>query len=332
MNPGYLATSGWIASAVGAAAALGIADRLGDGTMSAAELAATTGSSEEALRLTLRLLVQVGVFAEDGSGHFSNTADSHLLRSDHPQSLRYFCQLAAGDYQRVFFALPHVVKTGEPATTRVFGESIYSYMDRVPASAEIYDRAMEDLSRTFAAAFAANRDFSRARLVLDVGGGRGTLAKALLKAHPHLRGMVADRASVCARAEAELRQTDGELASRLQYVPVNFFVEVPAGADVYFLKNVLHNLGDDSVLQLLRTLASAMHSTPDARLIVIEPNKLPPLHQALDELLQMVLCEKGSAGRTVDDHRRLLTAAGLEIARADLDHAGMGVLEARVKR
>ena len=99
MNPAYLASGGWIAAAVGAVSTLGIADLIDGAPRTAGELAQATGTSEAVLTKVLRVLINVGLFSEDAEGRFSNTADSAMLKSDHPQSMRYFCQLAAGDYQ-----------------------------------------------------------------------------------------------------------------------------------------------------------------------------------------------------------------------------------------
>ena len=97
------------------------------------------------LRL-LRVLTMLEVFAEDEQGRFSNTKDSSLLLSA-THSVRHFCMLAGGMYQRAFGDSGHALKTGEPAPWKTFGGSIYQFMEREPAQADIYDRAMEDLAR-----------------------------------------------------------------------------------------------------------------------------------------------------------------------------------------
>lgn len=328
MNPGHLASAGWIASAVGAVSSLGVADLIDGAPRTARELADATGTNEAMLTKVLRVLTNVGLFAEDADGRFSNTPDSAVLKSDHPQSMRYFCQLAAGDYQRIMFALPHTLRTGEPASEPVLGRPLYAYLDQAPEAAEIYDRAMEDLSRPVAVGLAGARDCSRLRLVVDVGGGRGTMVKELVRRYPHLRGICADRETVCTRAAAQLERDDPDLAARLEFVPTDFFTAVPGGGDVYILKNVVHNWNDESSVRIMRTIAAAMAPTPGARLWLLEPVQMPGLYEAADGLVKAVLGEKGMPPRSEADFRRLIDLAGLRVVSAYVPPTGMAVFDA----
>ena len=330
MNPAYLATGGWIASAVGAVSALGIADLVDATPRTAHELAEATGTSEAVLTKVLRVLIHVGLFAEDGDGRFTNTPDSAVLKSDHPQSMRYFCQLAAGDYQRIMHGLPYTLRSGEPASGPILGRALYDYLDGTPEAAEVYDRAMEDLSRPYGVGLASARDFSKVRLIVDVGGGRGTMVKEIVRRHPHVRGICADRETVCARAAAQLRRDEPGLASRLEFAPADFFEGVPAGGDLYILKNIVHNWNDESCLRILRNIAAAMAPTPGARLSVMEPVKMPALYEASDGLVKTVLGEKGMPHRTEADFRRLIEAAGLRVVHAHITQTGLAIIDAEL--
>jgi hypothetical protein len=73
------------------------------------------------------------------------------------------------------------------------------------------------------------------RTVADIGGGRGTLLAAILRAHGHLRGVLFDRPSVVADAAGVFRSAG--VADRCQIVPGDFFQAVPQGADAYILRN-----------------------------------------------------------------------------------------------
>lgn len=310
-----LACGGWIAAAVAAAARLRVADLLADGPKGSAELAAATGAHEPVLRRVMRVLVSVGLFAEQADGRFTNTPESLPLQSDHPRSMRHFCMLAAGEYGQAFAELMHTLETGAPAFGKVFGGSVYEHFSRHPEAADVYDRAMEELARPVGRALAGLRPFDAVTTVVDVGGGRGTLVKAVLRAHPHLRGMCVDRADVCARAETELRASDAALAARLTFVPGDFFGTLPPGADLYLLKNVLHNWNDDSAVAILERIREAMHA-PGARLLVIEPlagDGAPSAYEAMDDLLQMVICQEGTTARSDAQFRALLHRAGLVV-------------------
>jgi Dimerisation domain len=77
-----------VAQAIHVAAALGIADHLHPTPRSISDLAAATNTHPESLRRLLRSLKSVGIFSEDESGKFQNTAMSDCLRRDHPESIR----------------------------------------------------------------------------------------------------------------------------------------------------------------------------------------------------------------------------------------------------
>ena len=122
-----------------------------------------------------------------------------------------------------------------------------------------------------------------------------------------------DRRSVAARAEADLPHADPDLEGRLTFLDGDFFEPLPA-ADVYTLKNVVHNWNDASALRILARVADALAGRPDARLLLIEPAKqggMPTQYQRLDDLMQVVICEPGAVARTEAELRALVERAGL---------------------
>jgi hypothetical protein len=341
MNPGYLACGGWIANAVAAAARLGIADLLEDRPRSAAELAAHTGTQEAIVERLMNLLVTVKLFAETDDARYANTDDSRLLCDRHPQSIRHFCILAGDVYQRGFGELMHTLHSGKPGLERAYGMSLLELMREQPETGAIYDKAMEDLSRPVGAALAASRDFTGVRLIVDIGGGRGALLRGLLRQLPAApdglvngltKGLVLDRAGVCERATAALPGEAPDLVGRLSFESGDFFSAVPPGADLYLLKNVLHNWSDEHCRQLLGKVRDVLQGRPAARLLIIEPvldGEMPALYKALDSLMQTVVSEAGSRGRSAEELRALATTAGLTVTGSHSLKSGQLVIEAK---
>lgn len=170
-----LACGGWISAAVGAAARLGIADLLEERPRTAGEIAEQAGVSEPVLLRVMRLLVSLELFATTSDGRFANTPESDVLRTRHPRSMRHFCMLAAGEYDQSFGELLYTLKTGESAFRKVFGGSVYDYMDRMPDAGAVYDLAMEELAQPVGMWLADHQDLTDVRTVIDIGGGSGTL-------------------------------------------------------------------------------------------------------------------------------------------------------------
>lgn len=331
MNPVQLAVGGWIASAVGAAATLRIADELSAKPLSIEELAKRTDTNAYALTRMMATLAAVGVFARTTDGHYENTADSELLRSDHPESVRGMCMLFAGDYQRAFQEVLHTLRTGEPASRKVVGGTLYAFLDRNPESGDIYDRAMGEIARSTAVDLAKSYDFSKVDRVVDIGGGRGALLRVLLSAHPHLRGISFDRSDVCTRARAALASEAPELADRLDFQAGSFLEVIPAGAPLYVMKNILHNWNDESCLKILRCARTAVAGGAGARLLVLEPvieSPKPPMYKVLDDFMQVTICEPGVTARSEADFVRLIEGAGLVVAKTSFLATGHCLFEA----
>ena len=319
MDAGTLATLGWLSKAVTVAAELGFADILGDEALTAAKIAGLSGANPDAAQFLMQWLASVGVFQCDSEGNFSNNALSDPLRSNHPQSIRHLCMLMGGMYYDAWGGLTHTVLTGKPAFSHVFGDSVFPYKETHPEQAMTYDRAMEDMARPVGAALLECFDLSAIRVVVDVGGGSGTMLRRLLAPHEQLRGICADRADVCRRAAAEPESlADREIAGRLSFEPIDFFTTVPANGDLYILKNVLYDWNDDSRLRILESIRQAMRQTAalddrpgsaQPRLLVIEP-----LIDPARSLFQMVICEEGTRGLDESGMRSLLQRAKYDIA------------------
>ena len=108
----------------------------------------------------------------------------------------------------------------------------------------------------------------RHRRGLDIGGGEGAFAAAVMKRHAGLAMCVFDLPSVCQRAQARFEQ-DG-FGARAQTHGGDFLNDVmPTGFDLVSLVRVLHDQDDDEACQLLRSARTAL--TPDGRLLIAEP-------------------------------------------------------------
>ncbi|UHD14544.1 acetylserotonin O-methyltransferase [Thiocapsa bogorovii] len=332
MNAAFLACGGMLACAVGAAARLGIADLLADERLSADALAERTGTLPDVLEAVLDLLCTQGVFCRDEAGRFSNTPDSEPLRSAHPRSMRHFCMLASAEYQQAFGALMVTLSTGESGFRATFNGSIYDYMTQNPEAGRVYDLAMEDLSRPLSSTLASEWVFAESTTLLDLGGGHGVLLRGLLRARPDVLGICFDRPDVCARGELDLRETASDLLGRLRFMAGDFFSDVLPDADVYLLKNVIHNWTDESAIRLLSNVADALSRRSNARLLVIESltdGGFSDTYRAIDKILARVLCESGTRLRDLNTLSRLIERSRLVLLRTHGLSTGHTLLECR---
>jgi hypothetical protein len=313
-----------ITQAIHVASALRIADHLKDGPRSSAELATLTSSNAGTLYRLLRALAAVGVFRESDGRMFALTPMADCLRSDSSTPIGAWAEYVGSDYVwRAWGNLQHSVKTGENAFQNLHGKDIWTYRAERPDLGAVFDRSMTEMSRGSAEAVISAYDFSPFRHVVDVGGGRGMMLAALLRAHPQMRGTLFDQPGVVSAAQSVLG-AQGVL-ERCEIVGGSFFERIPDGADAYVMRVVIHDWEDAEAIDILKTCRRAMPQS--AKLIVLDrviapPNEVPA---AKFSDLQMLVAP-GGRERTRDEFSDLFEKAGFELTRT-VPAGNMNVIE-----
>jgi orsellinic acid C2-O-methyltransferase len=297
------------------AATLQIADHLGGGPRTTADLAAATGTDEPSLARVLRALACFDVVDEVDAGTWALGPHGPGLLTEGPVSLRHLVLLFAGDeVWRSWGELGETVRTGEPAWDRITGASSFEHMRRNPEFQAMFNRAMAEGTRNAAPGIAEAGGFDRFRTIVDVGGGDGTLLAAVLRAHPHLRGTVFDLAEGMDTAPQVLAAAG--VSDRGTAEAGDFFAAVPGGHDAYLVKSVIHDWDDDRAGRILRNIGAAMGS--GATLLVVEP-VMPDAPSSSPDVLMMVMSDlnmlvcTGGKERTEGEFRALLAEAGFAV-------------------
>ena len=320
-----LITGYWRSQAVGVAAKLAIADRLGDGPKKVATLAGETGMHEAALYRLLRSLASFGVFAETAPRTFGLTPLAGTLLSNVPGSMRDFAiaETAPGHWLP-WGNLDAAVRTGERATPAALGCEIFEWYGKHSAEGAAFSGAMGNLSALAAQEVGRVRALPEQATVVDVGGAHGTLLAGVLEANPAARGVLTDLPHVIADAPRALAALG--IADRVEAVAGDFFEAVPEG-DVYLLKQVLHDWNDDQCVALLRNCARAMR--PGGKVVVVEmvvpEDGSPSLAQIMD--LNMLVMLPGRE-RTETEFSALFGAAGLSAAKVTPTFSPFSLVEA----
>src|SRR5262245_34399201 len=222
-----LAGMQYLARCVHVAAAVRLADALGDTPVPVAELARITGTNAGALELMLRLLSAYGVFSLE-SGLVTHTELSRLLRADHPDSLREFVRMIGLPVNwRATENLEHAVRTGEAAMLQHVPAGVWSHYAGHPDDARVFDASMTSRASLMVPAVRAAYDFSRFHTLVDVGGGLGHLLNAVLQDAPDTHGIVFDLPHVVEAARAVSRHP------RLSFHGGDFLSEPLPTADAY---------------------------------------------------------------------------------------------------
>jgi DNA-binding transcriptional ArsR family regulator len=323
-----LVSGSWKSQAVHVAARLAIADLLSDGPRSAEDLADATGAHAPSLRRLLRALATIELVRERADGSFETTSLGALLRADSPDSLRSWALHWAAAWP-VWERLHDSVMTGRSVRSLVSGTGGFEYLERDPAEAGVFHRAMVELTRLVARDFVQAVDWSATRRIVDVGGGTGELLVAALTACPGAVGILYDTAAAIELGREHMRAAG--LEHRCELVAGDFFSWVPRGADTYVLKSVLHDWDDDHAATVLAACRRA--AGLEARLLVVERIMPEGLGSGPDD--QGVVCsdlhmlvQLGSRERTEAELRYLFSEAGFVVTRVTPLRSTLAVFEA----
>ena len=146
------------------------------------------------------------------------------------------------------------VRTGKPAYHEAFGRGFWDDLDAHPDIAAKFDALMGPAGHGVPdwRVLLDPADWESVRTVVDVGGGTGSLLAEILRARPEVRGTLVDLPRPVARS-ARSSQAAG-VADRVTAVAQSFFDPLPAGGDLYVLKNVLGDWPDREATAILTTL------------------------------------------------------------------------------
>jgi hypothetical protein len=309
----------WTSRCLHAVAELGVADHLGDQPQSTESLAKATGTSPDPLYRVLRLLASVGVFEwKDGAWH--HTEASRFLRSDNPASLRdYVRMIGLPVFWSAFEDLNHSLRTGESAFTKRHAGGVFAYLAKHPDESRIFDAAMTSKSHRDIAAILPAYDFSQFATIADIGGGRGHLLRAILKASPKTQGILFDQPHVV----AEISLEQGE---KLSVVSGNFFADPMPKADAYLLMNIIHDWADAESIKILSAIRRDMPQHASVLIIetVIPQTPGPHLSKELD-IAMMAL--PGGKERTQEEYADLAAKCGFRLKRMVETKSPYSILE-----
>ena len=300
---------------VHAAVELRIPDLLTDGAKSAADLSPATGIEAGRLRRLLRALAGLGVLIEAEDGRFANSELGELFREGLPGSRRPLVRMLVPESYRNWDHFMETLRTGVTGQLLAHGGNLWDLIARDPDFGARFNAAMAGNTEDMAIFVGSAGDFSHASVVVDVGGGEGSLVTGVLRAHAGLRGIVYDLPAGLAQTAAYLASHG--VADRCEIVEGSFFESVPEG-DVYLLKDILHDWDDDRATAILRVCRREMKG--GGRLMIVErvmPSHITstPAHMNATMTDLQMMVQLGGKERTLDEFGELFAAAHLVLDR-----------------
>jgi SAM-dependent methyltransferase len=187
----------------------------------------------------------------------------------------------------------NVLRTGKPANwASLKNEKEWAKAMEGEDFANKFTAAMDCRGIYLGPVMAKKLDCSAHRRLLDIAGGSGIYACALVAHHPHLLGSVLEKPPV----DAITRQTLAArgFADRVNVIAGDMFADpLPASFDLHLFSNVLHDWDEGRVRQLLQKSAATL---PAGGMIIIHDahinaDKTGPLPVAAYSALLMTITE-----------------------------------------
>jgi hypothetical protein len=313
-----------VAGAVSCLAALGIPDLVEKGPKSADELAKQIGATPQALYRLMRATASVGVLNEGPDGKFSETPLSAVLRTNANPSLHALAMMGVRDWHsRGWSDLEYCVRTGKQALDHIYGEHIFEFFTKRPEELQIFNDAMTSLSMMDSPAVAAAYSFDGIKSIVDVAGGHGLLLATILSRNPHLKGTLFEAPQVIEGAKSGALKS---LLDRCTFASGDMFVSVPAGADAYIMKHIIHDWSDYLCLKLLKSCRAGIN--PGGKLLVVDAVIQPGNDFNPGKFLDLqMLIFPGGHERTEKQFSDLFAASGWKLSRVIPTAAVDSILE-----
>lgn len=290
------------------AATLRIANHIEAGIDQVGALAAAAGCDAGVLHAVLGHLVGKGVFMEPEPGRFALNAPARDLL-DPVAQLSLDLDGLGGRFAHAWSTLLDYTRTGSSAYPRLFGQPFFADLAANPRLAADFDTLIGPAGHGAPSPhFNITGGWEAVRVAADVGGGTGAMLAELLRAHPHLRGILVDQPETVARA-AEIFNASG-VAGRVTTAGQSFFDPLPPGADLYLLRGIINDWPDAEAEAILRRCATA--ARPDGRVVIlksVQPDDMPK-----DVFIEMVLL--GGKPRSLSEFSALAQRAGLQVIAA----------------
>jgi hypothetical protein len=303
----------------------GIADALGEKSRTPADLAHELGLNPDMTVRFVDAAVASRLMTLDRRGRARLTKMGAPLRRNHPKSIAsWVTYYAHPDTAAAHAHFDAQLRDGIESSgyTRAFGKSMWEYFDDHPDVGATFADAMRQMTEIDLAMVVRAYPWPRDGVICDIAGGMGHMLAAILELRPDARGVLVDAADVIAQSEGYLRGRG--LADRIERRTGDLFGDLDARADIYTMKWILHDWGDDACRDILKRVRATMPS--GSKLVTIDwhhESGRPNASTSMCDILMVACCE-GGRERSPQQVHALMADAGLIPGR--VRHSGLTML------
>lgn len=203
----------------------------------------------------LTLFVAMGLLRSDrGRFSLSTRAREHLVKGA-PWDLRpYYDSLKE---RPICKDMLQVLRTGKPANWSSKGDGIdWAKAMSSESFAQGFTSAMDSRGAYLAPMMARELRCPGYRSLLDIGGGSGIYACAVLAANRHMKATILEKPPVDEVTRWSIRQKG--MQDRITVLGRDMFDELPRGFDIHLFSNVLHDWDEKAIGLLLKNSFAAL--------------------------------------------------------------------------
>jgi hypothetical protein len=292
----------WQTCALHAGVALGVFTALGDGFLTAGEVARETACSLRGTAVLLNALTAMGLLARRGD-QYGNTPEARRFLVRDAEEYLGFMILHHHHLMVSWARLPVAIRGGRPIRKR----SVFQNRE----IREGFLMGMFTLANRLAPQVVREVDLAGRKHLLDLGGGPGTYAIHFCKACAGLRATVFDLPTTRPFALKTIRRFG--LADRVSFRAGDYLEDdLGEGYDAAWLSQILHGEGPEDCRRIIARAAASL--VPGGILVVhefiLDDTLDGPLHPALFSL-NMLLGTKEGRSYSEGEIRDMMSAAGL---------------------
>ncbi|KAK9131941.1 hypothetical protein Scep_011469 [Stephania cephalantha] len=230
------------------------------------------GSRSSHLRRLMRMLVHDGFFVmqkvhdhrenlrEDDDEGYVLTRSTKLLLKDH---WTFPAGFAGNEFLKPWESFGGWLKggDGETAFEAAHGKNLWNYGVENVEFCNLFNASMAASSRVMSSVLVTKYKamFEGVTSLVDVGGGIGSMGRAIAKAFPHIKCSVLDLPHVVASCKG---------TENLEFVAGDMFQAIPS-ADALLLKGILHDWNDEDSLKILKRCKEAIGSSEKGGKLII---------------------------------------------------------------
>lgn len=223
-----------------------IPELLQEGPKTVEEIASAIDGQAVYLQRLLRAISALGFFSYNPETKlWSNSKSSELFLSSYKAIINHYENPHIRPLRRV---LPKALEI-DATIFEAAGVPPPDFSN--PQFAEYFHVFMESCSRVYLKRLVGHLELPGYSSAIDIGGGTGTLLEYIRAENPNMKLANFDLPNV---QEVSLQKLAAANLGDVEFIAGSFFESIPAGFDVYILKNVLHDWSDENCCVILKNI------------------------------------------------------------------------------